>query len=214
MTQPRHYRMKTTLLVVGLGLLWTLSSALANPSRCADEEYTPAGIGAESWQDYRCLAKWQTGNGWSQCLRRTAYSDTAGTGCQGAQRCCPESVHVSGAVSEDSLDSAETAGAILFAIWLFGWPTIFMAMAAFVIGLFTGGAIRAPVLTLLGGGVGWIIAVAVFGAGAFIFGYIIAFFSSFMGAAVGLILGSRAKKQRQLLAQVKALPTPGEPVNF
>lgn len=52
---------------------------------------SPVGVSSEAeWSRYACRSQQELSPGtWGRCLLRSAYTDEAGRGCPGAQRCCP-----------------------------------------------------------------------------------------------------------------------------
>ena len=49
----------------------------------------PDGLTTEDWGQFVCVGQEQAGDRWGSCYPRTAYSDSSGDGCPGAERCCP-----------------------------------------------------------------------------------------------------------------------------
>lgn len=60
---------------------------------CGSAAGEPPAAARVSWVTYTCLDRYQVrSGGWTQCLSRSAYSSSSGTGCPGAELCCPSSV--------------------------------------------------------------------------------------------------------------------------
>lgn len=81
------------VLVVALGAFAKYSDG--SKSECGNADKVPRGkalIG--DWSSYRCMDQSQAGTRWASCLNRVEYSETAGRGCEGEQKCCPATTAV------------------------------------------------------------------------------------------------------------------------
>ncbi|MCA9679577.1 MAG: hypothetical protein KC464_31385 [Myxococcales bacterium] len=59
-------------------------------SRCGSQEsLPPSSLRSTEWSTYRCKQRRDARRSWHRCLPRPSYSTVPGTGCPGAERCCP-----------------------------------------------------------------------------------------------------------------------------
>lgn len=64
------------------------ASEVDGGSMCGDPDARASATRIPDWSRWSCRSERDT-DAWERCLPRSEYSDAAGRGCPGDERCCP-----------------------------------------------------------------------------------------------------------------------------
>lgn len=79
-----------------------ITNMLAGDTYCGSPFATPP-TAVQNWATYACLSRREAADIWDRCLSRTEYTNEAGRGCPGSERCCPDGLTVLEARARDLL---------------------------------------------------------------------------------------------------------------